>query len=126
MDPVAAVRPFALPATPLAADAYFSMPGSVGFRADAPATLPSPLSLTSGSTTPNQGSFATLLGRLVTEVGDTQHTAQTAARELMSGENVPLHQVMIAGEEANIAFQLMVEVRNKLLESYQELMRMQV
>ena len=38
----------------------------------------------------------------------------------------PLHQAMIAMEEANVSLQLMVEVRNKLLESYQELMRMQV
>ena len=45
---------------------------------------------------------------------------------MLSGENVPLHQVMIATEEASVSFQLMVEVRNKLLEAYQELMRMQV
>jgi flagellar hook-basal body complex protein FliE len=45
---------------------------------------------------------------------------------VLSGQNVSLHQTMIAMEEASISFQLMVEVRNKLLESYQELMRMQV
>lgn len=126
MNPVASVRPFVIPATPPAADPYFSMPGAVGTRADAPETLRSPPSLTTGSIAPTQNSFASVLDRLVTEVGETHQTAQTAARELMSGENVPLHQVMIAGEEASIAFQLMVEVRNKLLESYQELMRMQV
>ena len=45
---------------------------------------------------------------------------------LLSGQNIPLHRVMIAMEEASVAFQMMVEVRNKLLEGYQELMRMQV
>jgi flagellar hook-basal body complex protein FliE len=45
---------------------------------------------------------------------------------VLSGENVPLHQAMIAMEEASVSFQLMVEVRNKLMESYQELMRMQI
>jgi flagellar hook-basal body complex protein FliE len=44
----------------------------------------------------------------------------------MAGGNVPLHKAMIAVEEASVSFQLMVEVRNKLLDSYQELMRMQV
>ena len=44
----------------------------------------------------------------------------------LAGQNVPLHQAMIAMEEASVSFQLMVEVRNKLLESYQELMRMQI
>jgi flagellar hook-basal body complex protein FliE len=47
-------------------------------------------------------------------------------RGVMSGQGVPLHQAMIAAEEASVSFQLMVEVRNRLLESYQELMRMQV
>jgi flagellar hook-basal body complex protein FliE len=46
--------------------------------------------------------------------------------DLQSGNNVSLHQTMIATEEANVSFQLMVEVRNRLLESYQELMRLQV
>jgi flagellar hook-basal body complex protein FliE len=45
---------------------------------------------------------------------------------VLSGQNVSLHQAMISMQEANVSFQLMVEVRNKLLESYQELMRMQI
>jgi flagellar hook-basal body complex protein FliE len=45
---------------------------------------------------------------------------------LQSGANVPLHQAVISMEEANVSFQLMVEVRNRLLESYQEIMRMQI
>ncbi len=53
-------------------------------------------------------------------------TASQAVNGLLSGQNVSLHQTMIAMEEASISFQLMVEVRNKMLESYQELMRMQI
>ena len=45
---------------------------------------------------------------------------------MIGGQDVSLHQAMIAMEEASVSFQLMVEVRNKLLESYQELMRMQI
>ena len=45
---------------------------------------------------------------------------------LMSGKNVSLHQAMISMEEASVSFQMMVEVRNKLLDSYQEIMRMQI
>jgi len=45
---------------------------------------------------------------------------------LQSGQTVPLHQAVIAMEEANVSFQLMVEVRNRLLDSYQEIMRMQI
>jgi flagellar hook-basal body complex protein FliE len=45
---------------------------------------------------------------------------------VLGNQGVPLHQAVLAAEEASVSFQLMVEVRNKLLESYQELMRMQV
>ncbi len=72
------------------------------------------------------GSFSGLLGRMVTEVNAKQNTASQAVADLQSGKPVSLHQAMIAMEEASVSFQLMAEVRNRLLESYQELMRMQV
>jgi flagellar hook-basal body complex protein FliE len=76
------------------------------------------------SSAPAGGNFEGTLGRLVAEVADKNVVARDAVAGLTSG--TPLHRVMIANEEASVAFQLMVEVRNKLLESYQELMRMQV
>jgi len=75
---------------------------------------------------PAGDSFATVLGRFVQEVNAKQHLAADTVNALQAGQNVPLHQAVIALEEANVSFQLMVEVRNKLLESYQELMRMQI
>jgi flagellar hook-basal body complex protein FliE len=45
---------------------------------------------------------------------------------LQAGGDVSLHQAVISMEEANVSFQLMVEVRNKLLDAYQEIMKMQV
>ena len=71
-------------------------------------------------------SFENLLGNMVNEVSQKQAAASDAVTGLLSGQNVSLHQAMISMEEANVSFQLMVEVRNKLLESYQELMRMQM
>lgn len=71
-------------------------------------------------------SFTDLLGKAVQEVNSKQSAANDAINGLLSGQNVSLHQTMISMQEANVSFQLMVEVRNKLLESYQELMRMQV
>ena len=76
------------------------------------------------STTPS--SFQGFLGNMVADVSAKQAAAGEAMKEVMTGGNVPLHQAMIAVQEASVSFQLMVEVRNKLLESYQELMRMQV
>jgi flagellar hook-basal body complex protein FliE len=44
----------------------------------------------------------------------------------MQGEPVELHRVVLAGEEAALAFEMMLGVRNKVVEAYQEVMRMQV
>jgi flagellar hook-basal body complex protein FliE len=77
-------------------------------------------------TKPAQESFASMLGQLVSDVNAKQATASAAVNGLLSGENVSLHQAMISMQEANTSFQLMVQVRNKLLDSYQELMRMQI
>lgn len=75
---------------------------------------------------PAGGNFENTLGKMVAEVSAKQAAASDAVGGLMTGQNVPLHRAVIAMEEASVSFQLMVEVRNKLLESYQELMRMQV
>jgi flagellar hook-basal body complex protein FliE len=70
--------------------------------------------------------FADTLDQLVQQVNEKQNAAADAVRSLQIGQNTSLHQTMIAMEEASISFQLMVETRNKVLESYQELMRMQI
>ena len=75
---------------------------------------------------PAADSFASVLGKMVGEVSAKQTAANDAVTGLLSGQQVSLHQAMIATEEANVSFQLMVEVRNRLLDSYQELMRMQI
>ena len=71
-------------------------------------------------------SFENTIQSFVGDVAGKQVAAGEAVAGLLSGKNVSLHQAMIGMEEASISFQLMVEVRNKMLESYQELMRMQV
>jgi flagellar hook-basal body complex protein FliE len=88
--------------------------------------LNSDLAPQSATATQAGGSFQNLLGSFVGEVNNQQIAAGDALTGLMSGKNVSLHQAMISMEEANVSFQMMVEVRNRLLDSYQELMRMQV
>jgi flagellar hook-basal body complex protein FliE len=93
----------------------------------APAELPPfgpPAEITAAP--PAGDSFAGMLGKMVSEVNAKQHAAGDSVAALQSGQSVPLHQTVIAMEEASLSFQLMVEVRNKLLESYQEIMRMQI
>ncbi len=74
----------------------------------------------------NGSGFGDLFNQFVGEVNEKQLESTQAANDLLSGKDIPLHQAMIAMQEAGVAFQLMVEVRNKLLEGYQDLMRMQI
>jgi flagellar hook-basal body complex protein FliE len=52
--------------------------------------------------------------------------AEQSLVELASGQNSNLHQVMLDLEQAKLSFQLALQVRNRLLEGYQEIMRMQI
>jgi flagellar hook-basal body complex protein FliE len=74
---------------------------------------------------PTEG-FGQMLDGLVGAVETKSADAQALTRKVLLGDSDQLHQSVIAMQEASVAFTMMVEVRNKLVESYQELMRMQV
>lgn len=59
-------------------------------------------------------------------VNDQLVGAENSLRSLAAGEVSNLHHVMLELEEARLSFQLLVQVRNKVLDGYQELMRMQI
>ncbi len=72
------------------------------------------------------GDFAQTLGDALTQLQQLQARADEVTVQLAQNQPVDLHQVVIAGEEASLAFQLAIQVRNKVVEAYQEIMRMQV
>jgi flagellar hook-basal body complex protein FliE len=71
-------------------------------------------------------SFEEVLKASIQEVNDLQKEADEAIRELARGQTQDLHKTMILMEKAELSLKLMVQVRNKLLDAYQELMRMPV
>lgn len=71
-------------------------------------------------------SFADTLAGAANAVNTLQWQAQGGARSLADGTAANVHDVTIALEQANIALQLTATVRNKVIEAYQEIMRMQV
>jgi len=70
--------------------------------------------------------FSDLLGNAVNSINSTQVAADTAATQLITGQSTDVHSVMIAMAKAKVTFDLGVQVRNKLLDGYNELMRTQV
>jgi flagellar hook-basal body complex protein FliE len=70
--------------------------------------------------------FSDYLWSALDEVDKLQKEADSSAVALATGEIQNLHQVMIDAEKAEIALQFTIQVRNKIIEAYQEIMRMQV
>jgi len=86
--------------------------------------LPSP---TAPQKTEKQGGgFADQLKSAINNVSETQANADRAVEQLHSGQGGSLHEVMIALEKADISMRLFVQLRNKAVDAYQEIMRMSV
>ncbi|HEY3768479.1 MAG TPA: flagellar hook-basal body complex protein FliE [Candidatus Angelobacter sp.] len=81
---------------------------------------------TAGSTqAPEQADgFGQILREAVTQIDQAQGQAQTKIGEVMQGNGGDLHTAMIAVEKADLSFQLMLQVRNKIVAAYQEVSRM--
>lgn len=71
--------------------------------------------------------FAEKLQSAINQVNNSQKNADRLGEQFVSDQpNVDLHEVMISLQKANVSFQSMVQVRNKLVTAYQEVMNMQV
>lgn len=70
--------------------------------------------------------FSEFLNRSIDEVNQLLGSADQSARDLATGKSENLHDAMITMEKAETAFKLLVQVRNKVIDAYQEVMRMQV
>lgn len=73
-----------------------------------------------------QGGFGQMVVQGLEHVNQALVGTQAEVQSLALGNQVNLHQVMVHMEESKLSFQLMMQVRNRLLEAYQDVMRMQV
>ena len=70
--------------------------------------------------------FAETLKGAITETSRLQNVADQTAMGVLTGNSANLHSAMIALEKADISFRTMLQVRNRVLDAYQEIMRIQV
>ena len=96
-------------------------------------TQPQELILPSLNAAPKPGAgsvsgdtFKDTLKQFVESVNNLQSQASDTETKFLKGEITDVHQVMIAVEEASVAFELLMEIRNKLLDSYQQIIRMPI
>lgn len=67
--------------------------------------------------------FSAVLKNALDEVNTDQLKAETSIQDYVSGKETSLHNTLISLEKADISFKLMMQVRNKLLDAYQQIMR---
>ena len=70
--------------------------------------------------------FSDLIGNYITSVDTKDKAAEKAVETFASGGNIDIHSVMIASEKANLAMQLTMQLRNKVLQAYQEIQNIRV
>ncbi len=71
-------------------------------------------------------SFQDTLKSFLNDVNESQSASGAAKKELLTGEITDVHQVMRKSNEAKVAFNLVMEIRNKTLEAYNEILRMRL
>lgn len=76
--------------------------------------------------TGGQVSFGELLNQAIQNVNSLQKQSEVAKLNMITGKVEDIHSVMIASEKASVALQLTMQVRNKMIDAYQEVMRMNI
>jgi flagellar hook-basal body complex protein FliE len=90
---------------------------------DLPRMMPTPASPKTAAAPAS--SFGNLLNEAIQQVNDVEKSSQDELQKFLSNES-DLHSVMIALEKADLSFQTMMQVRNKFVQAYQEIMKAQV
>ena len=74
----------------------------------------------------NGTSFSNVLSDAISKVNDSEVNANNKIESLIKGEDVEMHEVMIAMQESVLSLQALIEVRNKTVEAYQEISKLQL
>ena len=74
----------------------------------------------------NVTSFSNVLSDAISKVNDSEVNANNKIESLIKGEDVEMHEVMLAMQESVLSLQALIEVRNKTVEAYQEISKLQL
>lgn len=79
-----------------------------------------------GASPDNGSAFSALFEQAVSRVNGYQKSADTAVRRFLAGEDEDLHRVAMVTQQAEVSFELFLQMKNKVVQAYQEMMRLQV
>ena len=97
------------------------LPTHVSLPAIAPPTLPA-----QSPSSASGGTFQSAFAEAVQRVESFQQNADASVHRFLSGEGEELHHVAITAQQAELSFQLFMQVRNKIVTAYQQMMQMQI
>ena len=80
----------------------------------------------SGTQVDGEMSFSETMAESLSKVNSLQQDADEAIEDFVAGKSQNIHETMIAVNKADLAFRMTMQVRNKIVEAYQEVLRMQV
>ena len=92
----------------------------------APSAISLPSSIEPASTSRGSGGFQDVLNTAIQSVEGFGKDASASVQRFLSGEGEELHQTVMATQRAELAFEMFLQVRNKVVSAYQEIMRMQM
>ena len=87
---------------------------------------PSPIAIQVTGAASQPGAFQNALQNAIGQVEDLRTTSDQTVQRFLSGENEELHTTVMATQRAELAFEMFMQVRNKVVQAYQEVMRMQM
>lgn len=74
----------------------------------------------------SEAGFADAVSNALQSVSDAEHEADAIAEDIATGGDTGVHELMISMAKASLSVDLMVQIRNRAVEAYQEIMRMQI
>ena len=92
----------------------------------APSISPNPVGDSTDTSGAAGASFPKVLTQLLDAAAQTHQSADAAVRDMALGKTDNLHEVMLQMAQADLSFHLILEIRNRLTDAYQEIMKMQI
>lgn len=102
------------------------IPAAPTESSEAASSLSSTLSAPQPLGQPSGASFKDLLNSAINEVEGARTSANQSIQQFLSGEGDDLHSTILASQRADLEFQMFLQVRNKVVSAYQEIMKMQM
>jgi flagellar hook-basal body complex protein FliE len=88
--------------------------------------IPMPDAISPSGASGSPGQFQSVLDSTINTLQSMQNDADTSVQKFLTGENEELHTTVLATQRAEMAFELGLQVRNKVVSAYQEIMKMQL